>query len=77
MSQPVIIPSIVRVRLEEAEVNPNIHRWRSLAQMCSTMVVNASMYAPGSPVVDELRRIAHLAHTNMLAMQPQPQDEPC
>lgn len=77
MSQPVIIPSIVRVRLEEAERKPDLHRWRSLAQMCSSMVVNASIYAPGSPIVTELRRIAHLAHTNMLALQPQREEEPC
>ncbi|MFZ2982009.1 MAG: hypothetical protein WA085_13335 [Sphingobium sp.] len=67
----IIIPSIVRARLAEAEATPSIPRWRSLSEMCSSMVVNASVYAPGSPIVDELRRIAYLAHNNMLAMQPQ------
>ena len=70
MNSDIIIPSIVAVRLAEAELAPSIPRWRSLREMCSSMVVNASVYSPESPMVDELRRIANLAHQNMLALQP-------
>ena len=66
----IIIPSIVRVRLAEAEATPSIPRWRSLRDMCKSMVVNASVEAPESPMIDELRRIANLTNSKMLAMQP-------
>jgi hypothetical protein len=66
----IIIPSIVSLRWSEACANPSIARWKSLAQMCSSMVVNGSLYAPGSAVVDDLRTLAHVAHINALEMQP-------
>ena len=70
MSQPIVIPSIVSRRWEEACINPSIPRWRSLSQMCSAMVVNGSLYAPGSAVVDDLRTLAHVAYIHQISMQP-------
>lgn len=71
-SQPIIIiPSIVSIRWMEACANPSIPRWLSLAQMCSSMVVNGSLYAPGSQVVDDLRTLARVAHIHSLGMQPE------
>lgn len=69
MTQPIILPSIVTARWAEAEANPSISRWHALTQMLSSMVVNASVYAPHSPMVDELRKKAHQAHRNMLDLQ--------
>lgn len=71
MSNPVIIPLIVSVRWREAHVAPSLWRWRSLAQMCSSMAVNGSLYAPDSPVVDDLRTLAMVAfsHANDQACQ--------
>lgn len=71
MNDPIAIPSIVSARWQEALARPSIGRWRSLAQMCSSMVVNASVYTPGSPIVDDLRTLAHVAHTHMLGLQPE------
>lgn len=71
MNEPIAIPSIVSARWQEALAQPTIGRWRSLAQMCSSMVVNASVYTPGSPIVDDLRTLAHVAHTHMLSLQPE------
>lgn len=66
----IVIPQIVTLRWQEACANPSIPRWRSLAQMCSSMVVNGSLYAPGSPIVDDLRTLANVAHIHQLSMQP-------
>ena len=71
MSQPIVIPTIVARRWEEACINPSIPRWRSLAQLCSVMVVNGSLYAPGSAVVDDLRTLAHVAYIHQISMQPE------
>ncbi len=68
--EPIIIPSIVAARWQEAIAAPTIPRWRSLAQMLSGMVVNASVYTPGAPVVDDLRTLAHVANRHMLDLQP-------
>lgn len=70
MSVPIIIPQIVRLRWQEAHACPTMGRWRSLAQMCSDMVVNSSVYTPGSPIVDDLRTLAHVAHIHQRDMQP-------
>ena len=75
MNEPVIVPAIVCKRWQGALSRPSIARWRSLAQMCSSMVVNASVYTPGSPIVDDLRTLAHVAHTHMLGMQPEQIEE--
>lgn len=75
MNEPIAIPSIVSARWQEALARPSIGRWRSLAQMCSSMVVNASVYTPGSPIVDDLRTLAHVAHTHMLGLQPEQIEE--
>lgn len=71
MNEPIAIPSIVSARWQEALARPTIGRWRSLAQMLASMVVNASVYTPGSPIVDDLRTLAHVAHTHMLSLQPE------
>lgn len=71
MSTPIAIPSIVSARWQEAHARPTIARWRSLTEMLSDMVVNTSVYTPGSPIVDDLRTLAHVAHTHMLGMQPE------
>ena len=70
MNNEIIIPSIVQSRWTEALAKPCIMRWRSLAQMLSTMVVNGALYSPGSPMVDDLRTLAHVAHLHMLELQP-------
>lgn len=70
----ILIPSIVAARWQEACANPSIPRWRSLAQMCSSMVVNGSLYAPDSPIVDDLRTLANVAHIHQLSMQPARED---
>ncbi len=70
MTEPIVIPSIVAVRWQEALADPTMPRWRSLAQMLSSMVVNSSIYTPGSPVVDDLRTLAHVAHIHQLSLQP-------
>lgn len=75
MSDPVVIPAIVSTRWREALATPTMSRWHSLAQMLSSMVVNASVYTPGAPIVDDLRTLAHVAHTHMLGMQPEPAEE--
>ena len=74
MSAPIIIPAIVSARWQEAHARPSIARWRSLTQMLSAMVVNSSIYAPNSPIVDDLRTLAHVAHAHTLGMQ-QPEFE--
>lgn len=71
MSTPIAIPSIVSVRWQEALARPSIGRWNSLAQMLSSMVINTSAYPPSSPIVDDLRTLAHVAHTHMLSLQPE------
>ncbi|MBC2731355.1 hypothetical protein [Thiobacillus sp.] len=71
MNEPIAIPSIVSARWQEALARPSIGRWRSLAQMLASMVVNASVYTPGSPIVGDLRTLAHVAHTHMLSLQPE------
>mgnify|MGYP001097908394 CR=1 FL=1 len=71
MNAPIAIPAIVSARWQEALARPSIGRWRSLAQMLASMVVNASVYTPGSPIVDDLRTLAHVAHTHMLSLQPE------
>lgn len=68
--QPIIIPTVVLIRWREAHQNPSMARWSSLTQMLSSMVVNGSLYSPGSPVVDDLRTLAHIAHFHQLALQP-------
>lgn len=70
MSQPIIIPGIVQARWTEALAKPCIMRWRSLAQMLSSMVVNGALYSSESPMVDDLRTLAYVAHFHMLALQP-------
>ncbi|OJW78003.1 hypothetical protein [Thiobacillus sp. 65-1402] len=73
--QPIVIPSIVSLRWQEALARPSIGRWHSLTQMLSSMVVNASVYTPGSPIVDDLRTLAHVAHAHQLGMQPMAAEE--
>lgn len=75
MSEPIIIPAIVSKRWQEALAEPSIGRWHSLWQMISSMVVNASLYTPGTPIVDDLRTLAHLAHQHQIDLQPVA--EPC
>ena len=70
MSYPIIIPSIVQSRWTEALDKPCIMRWRSLAQMLSSMVVNGALHSAESPMVDDLRTLAYVAHIHMLALQP-------
>lgn len=72
---PVIIPTIVQLRWTEAVAEPSIARWRSLSQMLSSMVVTGSTHAPSSPMVDDLRTLAHVAYINALDMQPQREEE--
>ena len=68
--QPIIIPSIVSTRWQEAHSTPNMARWRSLSQLCASMWLNCQVDAPQSPMVDDLRVLADLAHQHMLDMQP-------
>lgn len=75
MTAQIAIPSIVSARWREAMAVPDLARWRSIAEMLSDMVVNASVYTPGSPVVDDLRTLAHVAHIHMLGMQPEQIEE--
>ena len=72
-----MIPSIVSLRWREAHAVPTIGRWRSLAQMIGSMVVNASVYTPGSQVVDDLRTLADLAYQHMRDLQPVREEETC
>lgn len=72
---PVIIPRIVEARWSEALARPSIGRWHSIAEMLASMVVNGEIYTPGSPIVDDLRTLAHVAHLHQLAMQPAPIEE--
>lgn len=67
---PIIIPTIVSLRWSEACAEPSIPRWRSLAQLLSSMVVNGSIYSPNSPMVDDLRTLAKVAHQHVLDMHP-------
>lgn len=71
MNEPVIIPAIVAKRWQEALAAPTLRRWSSLTHMLSDMVVNASVYAPGAPMVDDLRTLAHVAHMHQIELQPQ------
>lgn len=64
------VPRIVQARWQEALGTPSIPRWRSLAQMCASMHVNASLYSPDSPLVGTLRTLDEVAHQHMLDMQP-------
>lgn len=75
MSAPIAIPSIVAARWQEALARPSIGRWRSLTQMLSSMVVNASLYTPGAPLVDDLRTLAHVAYQHQRDLQPVPVEE--
>lgn len=70
-----VIPSVVLVRWREALATPTMRRWHSLTQMLSSMVINASVYTPGSPIVDDLRTLAHVAHTHMLILLAEPAEE--
>lgn len=71
MSQPIIIPLLVSVRWREAHAAQSSQRWRSLAQMCSSMAINRARYSPDSPFVDDLRTLAMVAdsHANYQACQ--------
>lgn len=77
MNDPIIIPTIVATRWREAIANPSIPRWRSLTQMISSMVINASLHTPGAPLVDDLRTLAHVAHAHQLELQPRMLEEAC
>lgn len=75
MSAPIAIPSIVARRWREALARPSIGRWSSLAQMISDMVVNGALYNPGSPIVDDLRTLAHLAYAHQIGLEPEQIEE--
>lgn len=68
--QPIIIPAIVSLRWKEAIAAPNMMRWHSIAQMLSSMFVNSSIYAPGSPVTSDLRTLADIAYQHARSMEP-------
>lgn len=69
MTTPIILPTIVARRWAEAHTRPSMMQWRSLTQMLSSMVVNASMYTPESPLVDDLRTLASVAHAHQIELQ--------
>lgn len=72
--QPIIVPEIVSRRWREAAAEPNAMRWHSLAQMISSLYINSSLYAPGSPVTDDLRTLADVAYRHALdAMHVEPE----
>lgn len=66
---PVILPTIVARRWAEAHARPTMSQWRSMSQMLSSMVVNASLYTPESPLVDDLRTLASVAHAHQIELQ--------
>lgn len=73
--QPIIIPEVVALRWQEAAAEPNpmryTMRWHSIAHMLSSMYVNSSLYAPGSPVTDDLRTLAAVAYQHARDMEPE------
>ena len=69
--QPIIIPEIVAIRWREACATPTIPRWHSLAQMIASLYVNSAIYAPNSPLTDDLRFLSDVAYCHALIMQPE------
>lgn len=71
MSQPIVIPEIVSRRWREACTSPDMMSWHSIAQMISSMHINSAVYAPGSPVTDDLRTLADVAYQHARDMEPE------
>lgn len=69
MTAPIIIPAIVARRWVEAHAQPSMSQWASMTQMLSSMAVNASLYTPDSPLVDDLRTLASVAHSHQIELQ--------
>lgn len=70
VNEPIIIPEIVTIRWQEAIAEPNMMRWHSIAQMLSSMFINSSLYAPGSPITNDLRTLADIAYQHARSMEP-------
>ncbi len=68
--EPITMSTIITRRWQEAIDSPTMSRWCSLSQMCASMWLNCQVDAPESPMVDDLRMLADLAHQHMIDMQP-------
>ena len=68
---PVILPEIVSLRWREAVAAPTIPRWHSLAQMIASLYMTSAVYAPDSPLTDDLRFLSDVAYRHALLMQPE------
>lgn len=66
---PIVIPEIVARKWREACAKPSLMHWHSIAQMISSMYINSSLYAPGSPVTDDLRTLADVAYQRARDME--------
>lgn len=64
---PVEIPVIVKKRWEEELKLNRYTGWRSIAQWCASIAINAEIAVPFSPFADLMATKAKEAHQNMLA----------
>lgn len=64
------VPAILIERWRDAHAVPSLLRWRSLAQLCASILMVT--LADGSPPeqADNIRTLAEIAHRHQLDMQP-------
>lgn len=68
----VVVPQIVAQRWDEELTRNRIAGWRTLAQMCAGIAIQAERARPHSPLADLMAAKAKEAHQNMLKLNPEP-----
>jgi len=68
--EPITMSTIITRRWQEAIASPTMARWNSLSDMCGDLWMTVQNTCPTSPMLDDLRVLADLAHQHMLDMQP-------
>lgn len=70
MNETVVIPAIVQQRWDEELQRNRYTGWRSIAQLCASIAINAELARPHSPLADVMAAKAKEAHANMLKLMP-------
>lgn len=66
-----LMPVIAQMRWEEETRRNRYTGWRSLAQFCASVAINAEIANPHSRLADLMAAKAKQAHQNMLALRPE------
>lgn len=73
----VAVPKIVQQRWNEEAGRSSYTGWRSLAQLCASIAIQAERARPHSPLADLMAAKAKEAHGHMLALQPKEEFHAC